>query len=323
MERAATWTTVRINRTSALAGGAIWAIVAAATIAGRGVGEIGVALALATLVTVPLGLSLVDETGAGRAARLARLAAYVQPVAALAASIALALPPGPAAGLLTAPWLALTTIVALLGLARFLTHRFARAEEVAIDAGLGSPAVGGGWLLASRAGLTPGGFSEPIVALTAAHFHYAGFGALILAGLAGRWQTGATVARRWAYRAIVVGIIAAIPLVAAAISDLLPEPPGAILLTIALLALSALVATIIPRHASPLARLLLTISALAPLLPMALACAYALRDQFPALGLTIPVMVRYHGLVNAIGFVLCGLLGWTVARHAEFDRKTP
>lgn len=309
------WPTARIRRTSALGGGAIRALILVATIAGRGFGEIGLALTLAILVVVPLGLSLVTPADdAGLAARLARLAALGQPVAALATLAAFALPPGPLAGLLAAPWLLLTALVALLGLARFAAGRFARAEEVAIDAGLGTLAVGGGGLLASRAGLTPGGSSEPIIALTAAHFHYAGLGALLLAGLTGQHLPATATIRRALYRPVIAGIIAAIPLVAAAISDLLPEPPGALLLTAALVTLAALVATLIPNVTAPAARLLLTISALAPLLPMALACAYAPRDHFPALGPTIPLMVRYHGLVNASGFVLCGLLGWAVAR---------
>jgi YndJ-like protein len=96
----------------------------------------------------------------------------------------------------------------------------------------------------------------------------------------------------------------------------LPELPGALILAVSLVALSGLVATLIPRVSPPLARGLLIVSALAPLLPMALACAYALREQYPAVTLTIAQMVRFHGLVNAIGFVLCGLLAWTIDQLA-------
>ena len=292
----------------------VWAILAMATIAGRGIGEIGVALTLAILVTVPLGLGLVAPTpDVAWAGRLYAAGVVWQPLAALCALGSFALPTGALAGVLALPWLIETAIVALVGLGRFWGHRFARAEEVAIDAGLGSLVVGGGWLCASRAGLPLGGFSEPIVSLTAAHFHYAGFGALLLAGLAGRHWPVAPAIPRLLLRLIVVGIIAAIPMVALAISDLLPEPPGALLLTACLVALSGVMATLVGRVGSPVARGLLIVSALAPLLPMALACAYTLRGLFPAIGLTIPLMVRFHGLVNAIGFVLCGLLAWTVA----------
>ncbi|HEY8599233.1 MAG TPA: YndJ family transporter [Thermomicrobiales bacterium] len=313
-----------VSRASAAVGGVVWALVAVATLAGRGVGEIGVALTLAVLVTVPLGLGLVAPTeGLAGVGRIYRIATMGQPIAALFALASFALPTGTLAGLLALPWLIETAIVALVGLGRFWGHRFARAEEVAIDAGLGSLVVGGGWLCASRAGLPLGGFSEPIVSLTAAHFHYAGFGALLLAGLAGRhWPVAPALPRRL-LRLIVAGIIAAIPLVALAISDLLPEPPGAFLLTVCLLALSGVVATLVRRLGSPVARGLLLVSALAPLLPMALACAYTLRDPFPMIGLTIPLMVRFHGLVNAIGFVLCGLLAWTLAGMGERTAPPP
>ncbi|NJN44183.1 MAG: YndJ family transporter [Anaerolineae bacterium] len=42
------------------------------------------------------------------------------------------------------------------------------------------------WLLASRLGANPLGFTEPIILLTAIHFHFAGFAAPIIAGLVGR-----------------------------------------------------------------------------------------------------------------------------------------
>src|SRR5207248_112668 len=136
------------------------------------------------------------------------------------------------------------------------------------DAALVLLPVGGGWLICSRAGVQPGGFGEPIVSLTAAHFHYAGFGALTLAGLAGRRLPPDRPVVRLLYRLAVAGIIVAIPLVALAISDVLPEPPGALLLAVSLVILSGLVATLLPRIAHPLARGLLLVSTLAPLLPM-------------------------------------------------------
>jgi YndJ-like protein len=43
--------------------------------------------------------------------------------------------------------------------------------------------VGGVWLVISRWGGEPLGFQEPIVFLTAVHFHFAGFASAVLAGL--------------------------------------------------------------------------------------------------------------------------------------------
>jgi len=42
-------------------------------------------------------------------------------------------------------------------------------------------AVGGAWLVASRLGMRPMGIQEPIVLLTAVHFHYAGFATATIA----------------------------------------------------------------------------------------------------------------------------------------------
>lgn len=307
-----------LARWSVLGGGLLLAALGLGTpLRGEGLSAVSLALLLAVAVVVPLGLALVPPPAApGLAPSIYRAATLLQPPAALLAVVAFLLPVGRAAGAFALGWLALTAIVACYGLARFLAHRFARAEEVAIDAGLIMLPVGGGWLICSRAGLQPGGFSEPIIALTAAHFHYAAFGALLLAGLVGRHLPPGRAAARALYRPIVAGIVAGIPLVALAISDLLPEPPGALLLTVSLLGLSGLIATLLPRLRHPAARALLIVSALAPLLSMTLACGYALREQYPALALPIAQMVRFHGLVNALCLILCGLLAWTIEERA-------
>jgi hypothetical protein len=43
---------------------------------------------------------------------------------------------------------------------------------------------------------------------------------------------------------------------------------------------------------------------------MGLACAYAYSIVFQKLIIDIPQMAMTHGLANAFGFALCGLLGW-------------
>jgi hypothetical protein len=52
--------------------------------------------------------------------------------------------------------------------------------------------IGGAWLVASRLGIQPLGFGDTIVLLTAVHFHFAGFAAPVLAGLAGRTVAAGT-----------------------------------------------------------------------------------------------------------------------------------
>jgi hypothetical protein len=45
---------------------------------------------------------------------------------------------------------------------------------------------------------------------------------------------------------------------------------------------------------------------------MVLAGAYVIADDAGSNALTIPQMARTHGILNAIGFCLPGLLGWLV-----------
>ena len=55
-----------------------------------------------------------------------------------------------------------------------------------MEAGLLYLSVGGIWLVLFRLGETPLALGEPIILLTAVHFHYAGFAASVLAGATGR-----------------------------------------------------------------------------------------------------------------------------------------
>jgi hypothetical protein len=59
------------------------------------------------------------------------------------------------------------------------------------------------------------------------------------------------------------------------------------------------------------ARVLLVISSSAVVAAMALSAVYALGEFLRTGWLSIPEMARTHGLLNALGFVLCGLLAWT------------
>lgn len=60
-------------------------------------------------------------------------------------------------------------------------------------------------------------------------------------------------------------------------------------------------------------------SGLAVWLPMVLAVAWAAGQHWDVPALSIPDMVRTHGLGNAIGFVLCGLAG----RNLSVGRPIP
>ena len=161
----------RWGRLSAIAGGLVWLLwIAAAPERPPTLGVIEWLLLLAPLVLVPLALALLAYDSLWQR-RLYRAAVVLQPPAALLAAGALWLPAGALAALLAAGWLLLTGLLGLLGLLRLLARRTLAPAELSIDAGLMLVPVGGLWLVLARYGARPIGFSEPIVTLTAVHFH--------------------------------------------------------------------------------------------------------------------------------------------------------
>jgi hypothetical protein len=253
---------------------------------------------LAPLVLVPMAVPLVD--GARRADLRAML-----PIGATAAAAALCVRTGPTAGALSVVWLLVTLRLALLGAGRLVRRRPADAAETAIDLGLLALPIGAAWFVASRLGWEPMGFREPIVLLTAVHFHYAAFTALVWTGCAARRLPAST-----GRRAAVTGVAVGTPVLAAGIT-LQPwlELAGALVLALSLgwLAVRVL-AAIRPRALG--SRLLLRTSAASLLFSMPLAVAYA-WGQAATPVVSLDMMARLHGTVNALGFGLCGLLAWT------------
>lgn len=280
-------------------GGLVWLLLVAAAQAGALPWRVIEPLfLLAPLVLVPLAVPLVD--GRPRADLRALL-----PIGAAAAAAALCVRTGVVAGALAAAWLLVTLRLALLGATRLVARRPPDAAETAIDVGLVALPVGGAWFVASRLGLTPMGFREPIVLLTAVHFHYAAFTALVWTGCAAR-RLPASLGRR----AAVTGAAVGTPLLAAGIT-LAPwlELAGALVLALSLgwLAVRVLVAI---RPQALADRLLLRTSAAALLFSMPLAVAYAWGQVATPL-VSLDAMARLHGTANALGFGLCGLLAWT------------
>lgn len=275
---------------------------------------------LAVLVIVPLGLSLVATPDrSGRDAFSYRLTLLAQPFGAALALCSYLFEQGWTAALLASAWLSVTICVSVFGIIRFLPRGFVRAEEVAIDAGLIYLSVGGVWFILSRYGLQPLGFGDTIVLLTAIHFHYAGFAAPLLAGLAGRTLKDTDRGARRLLRIISIALIAGMPLVAAGITfSLALALAGAFVMASGLLLLAALVAVrVVPRlRAQHGAQLLLLISSASSVFAMILACVYAYSIVARRLLINIPQMAMYHGVANALGFSLCGLIAWSLIRPA-------
>lgn len=141
-------------------------------------------------------------------------------VAAAMLAISLVGAAGPVAGLLAGPWAASAVITAFGRLAP-AARRGPRRDGVASvgrDAAAAFLVVGAVAAVLSRLGVRPFGFSEPIVLLTAVHFHVAGF---VLMTVAVRAGERSPAARRVAIPLLLVGIPAT-----ASIRAGRPEPGG-------------------------------------------------------------------------------------------------
>ena len=316
-------------RRTALAGGCIWIVCASASLRGlvQGYGLIELLLLFGPLVAVPGGLSMVAGSGGGGSLRGEGLAARLLLPAALCAMVARwsapGLEPAPSEPIdylsagLSLPWLLVTVLVALLGLQRILKRGLAPIEETAIDAGLLYLPVGGGWLVLSSAGITPMNFKPEIVLLTAVHFHFAGFSAAVIAGLAGRALKGGAALNESlrpfalkAYRAAAGIVIIGPPLVAVGImGSPIIEVISGIALSVGMLLLALSLVLIALSGHELLPKLLLCAAALSLTATMALSMTYATGEYLEEELISIATMVATHGVVNVLGFTLCGGLG--------------
>lgn len=271
---------------------------------------------IAVLVTTPQCLALVATEG-GAAGRAWRLAVALQPPAAASAFASFFLAPGAFAAALVAPWALMSAAAAACGVLRFAGRAEGRVEEAFADAGLVFLPVGAAWLAASRAGMTPLGFQEPIVLLTAVHFHFAGLVAPVVAAATGRRL------RSWGrplwplFVALGGAIVLGVPLLAAGIAlsrqTRHVELAGALLLAFGVggLAVFTLV-TVLPRLRRPGPILLLALSCASALASMHYAGRYAMSHWRGADAISIPRMVNLHGILNALGFAVLGLWAWDI-----------
>ncbi len=262
----------------------------------------------APALIVPFGLSLIAPGSPDAAFRALRKGL---PFAALLVVASFLLAKGALACALALPWLLLTLLGALSGAARLLRKRWTDISETCHAAALLFLPVGAVWLCLSRLGTAPMGFQEPIVLLTAVHFHYTGFAAPILMGIA---------IRRFPHDGRMLqpaglGFLAGTPLLAAGFA--LASPPlkyAAVLLLCASLLTLALVQmanlTSFDTVQDGLAHPLLALSALGLACGMLLAAAYGSGEFVGDVRIGIQRMAIFHGISNGIGFSLLGLLGW-------------
>jgi hypothetical protein len=357
-DKIADWTELRGERWAAgwaVAGAAAWAGVA--VLARMGIARIGVIelmFLFAPLVIVPLGMELGRMGGfrSGMARGLAGAAQTLQPLGAVLAVVAVCLAPGERTGFVAAPWMVVCGLMAVAGVVELgavvlgsgagmekLTGEApaatrvvdVSAQVVAVPSRLSriagcvarvDLAVGGAWLVASRLGWRPMGIQEPIGLLTAVHFHFAGFATAMIAAATLRFAEARVAGRdgllRW-LRGVVVLVLGMPFLVAAGFVI----SPG--LKMVAAMAFSASVAGLAGfvwmcagRVDEGTARGFLRVAAGAVFVGMALSGTYAVADFVKSELLPIPRMASTHGVLNALGFCLLGLLGWIVESARGF-----
>jgi YndJ-like protein len=309
-----------VARISALSGAVAWGFMLfVRTADARETELIQKLVLLGVLVVVPLGflvLSRHDHT-VGRT-RLFRLLVRIQFLAALALAGSFLLPPGRRAAMLAVPWFGVTALAVVVGIQRLRYPGSLTAAGVAISAGLVYPIVGGWWLIVSRLGMQLFGFGDTIILLTAMHFHYAGFAAPLLLGLAGL-RLGTAPLPNYLLHLAVGGLVAGTPLVAAGITYApVLAFVGALMIAAALWLLAALVMVwVIPPLDRLLPQVLLGVASLSSAFAMVLACLYAYSIVARTVILDIPMMAVTHGIANAVGFALCGLVAWSLIPTQE------
>jgi hypothetical protein len=280
---------------------------------------------LGLLVCAPLALSLAGEHRLLRWARFAALPAAVLLVLAFAL--------GPAAWPLALPWLAVTGLCALAGMHRLVTRGLRRAEALA-DWGLILFAVSGGSTFAAVIGWKVLGFAPIWVLLMGVHQLYAGLCLQVMASrLLSASRPSSDVGRRKTTIAFLttdnrqlttiagIGISLGNPLIAAGIAGARGLEFPAVCLFSAAVILLALLQIRMAWRGKPgarTARVLLALSGMGALAGMALALWYAFGVWAGVATISLPRMIPTHGTIQALGFVLTGLIGWQL-RPRDFS----
>ena len=253
------------------------------------------------LVAVPLALVLMSTLLEHQQS----WALGVQPVAAAMVLASFFVPKGALAGGLAAGWLVMAITGAIGGVRR------AARVSMSLLAAQVFLVVGAVWLLLSRLGVGPRSFAPLTVLLAAVHFHFSGFTLQILIAATGRRLQGSAARLGALHRLVAIGAIAGIPLIAA--GNALPSGAlklaGVTAMVLSTIALAALSTVIAFESRSPMAGGLLLVSAGSIAVAMLVAGVYGVGELLGTGWIGIARMVKVHGLLNALGFTLCGLSG--------------
>ena len=277
---------------------------------------------LAPLVVVPLGLHLTGQIESGLPTSLPeRIARSIQGPAALLVVASFFFAPGVVAAALASSWIVFCGLLAAGGLLRTLRGAFGRLDSLCPALAFLYSLVGAAWLVASRLGLNPMGFQEPVVLLTAVHFHFAGFAAVLLARSVTKRVLADPPRSKWAvalFRIVMAGVLIGPGMLAMGfVVGPRVKLAAALVLALSEIGLAISIVLALNRVTRFSAQLFLTIAAASVAFSMALAAVWAIGEYPLQQFVNLDQMERFHGTANALGFTLCGLLGWILAGMQE------
>jgi len=301
----------------AAAGGAVWLVLLGGVLLNFfWLSIFALLFLLAPWVVVPLALSLVPEQ-ANPLSQVSKLVArYLLLPGAALATAGFFLKDGWTAGALTGLWVIMAAFLAFDGLQRVIRTRLQSFVEFCFAFGAGYSLVGALWLMASRIGLQPVGFHEPIVLLTAVHFRYAGLMAATLVGLAASSRrTPLSVRIALSCAVVGPGLLGLAFLVG----------PKLKLAAVGLMVIGecaiAFVTLRVGLAASGIGGRILLVGSVCVIFGMALAGSWAIGEYPLHSFVNLEQMARYHGVLNSVGFGLCSLLGWNLLQRKRMPEE--
>jgi hypothetical protein len=301
---------------NAIIGGICWAALAVGSVSGFvRLGMIELLFLLGPMVIVPLGVELSTRLDRGdQNQKRMRFVRRIQIVAALCAVASFWFPQSTTAAILALPWLGFGCFLGFGGILRFVRGGYGNLRAICVTASFLYLPIGCAWLVASRYGLNPMGFQEPIVLLTAVHFHFAGFAAPLLTSAANDAASKTSVLTQRLFKVVATGVLAGPGMLAAGfvIGPQL-KLAAALLLAASEIGLALCFLAVVRSVRPRLAQILIVSSAAAVVFAMVFAAVWAVGEYPLQPFVHLAQMAKFHGTANAFGFTLCGLLGWMLS----------
>jgi hypothetical protein len=276
-------------------------------------------LLFAIFLAIPLLLFLVPTNKRyGIGSRYHTLLLKYHPYMAATIGLAFVFPTGWISGTLSIIWAFYLLALSGYGVRRIMERGWYILEENAIDVGFLYAILGGIWLsiYCFIGGFAP--YPRQIVLLTAIHFHYAAIFAPVFMGLVGRMlavdQKTGTLYRWSTYGMMISPLLVAIGI---SVGHWL-ETLAVLLFAACLFIYSYFVLVYISKQVkNAIIRIGLQISAVIIVLTILLSIIYSFGLLFGTNWLTIDQMLGFHGVSNALGFVILGLLCWLCLNPKE------